>query len=590
MSRDQEAFWLGHRYLAGNLSRRDFLRSAAVLGLSAAGISTLLAACSSEDTPSTTAATPSTTAAVSGTTATTGPEPTVATPAAKKTLVVAVAEPPPTLDEEFGGGPAFRSLVPLQDGLLEFGDHAEPEIGPGALDLNWGSRDMNELVRPLMAESFTVSLDKKVYTFRLRQGLISHAGNEFTAEDVKWRFDRAFGLASIGTFFTNVSRLEGSDSVKVIDRYTVEFTLKEPTPNFLLSLANDLRITIPDSVEAKKHATSDDPWATEWFKSNYVGFGNYRLESLNPDTEMVAVAHEDHPTPPKADRLVFRFVPDSASRLALLSQGEVDAILGFTPSELATLAATEGVHVWNFPGNARLAVPMIFDFPPLDNRLVRQALSYAVPYEGIVEQVFQGFALPARGPLVRKDAGFEAQDFPYTLDLEKAKDLLGQAGLPGGFETSYAYNSGDPNAELVGVQLQTSFAEIGVDLELNALTSAAYSETLSKAQSPLIYWALGADQPDPAYVAQVWFDPDAPTNWSAYSNPGMRSLIDQGLKIPEWGERVTHFEDVIQTIIDDAAWLFIAELGFQVATGDDVRGLRWDMGHIDWHTVDVVSG
>ena len=201
MSRDQEAFRLGHRYLAGNLSRRDFLRSAAVLGLSATGISTLLAACTSEPTPSTSTAAPVTTA-------TTVPEATVATSAAKTTLVVAVAEPPPTLDEEFGGGPAFRSLVPLQDGLLEFGDHAEPEIGPGALDLNWGSRDMNELVRPLMAESYTVSSDERVYTFRLRQGLISHVGNEFTAEDVKWRFDRAFGLASIGTFFTNVSRLE----------------------------------------------------------------------------------------------------------------------------------------------------------------------------------------------------------------------------------------------------------------------------------------------------------------------------------------------------------------------------------------------
>ena len=572
MDKSREVMQLTDQLQRGRISRRDFIKSGALMGLGASSIGTLLAACAPQE------------AAPAAEEAATAAE--EAATAKISEIVVAVSAPPPTLDEEFGGGPSFRSIVNFQDGLLQYGDHSTPEIGPGAVDLNWGTRDINELVTPRMAESYEVSADGKTYTFQLREGWLSHVGNEFTAEDVKWRFDRAFGLGSIGTFFTNVSRLPSADSVKVLDTYTVEFTLEAPSPSFLMSLANHLRITMLDSTEAMEHATDDDPWATEWLKSNYVGFGPYKLESLEPDNQMVLTAHTDHPFPPKVETLIFQFVPDSATRLALLSRGEVDATLGFTPTELKTLQETDGVHVWNFPGNARLAVPMNPNFPPLDDTRVRQALSYAVPYDSIVNEVFEGFARPAGGPLVRLDAGFDLDAFPYTHDLDKARGLLDAAGVADGFETSYAYDASDPLAELVGVQLQTSFAEIGVDLTLDALPAAAYSETLSKGGSPLIYWALGADQPDPAYVTQVWFDSTATTNWTAYENLEVDKLIAEGLNIIDFDERVAHYQQVISTIIDDAPWLFVAELGYQAATRDNMTGLRWDAGHIDWDGVD----
>ncbi len=474
----------------------------------------------------------------------------------------------------------------MQDGLLQYGDHSAPDIGPGALDLNWGTRDLDELVAPRMAESYQVSPDAKTYTFQLRAGWRSHAGNEFTAEDVKWRFDRAFALGVSGTFFTDVSRLPGADAVEVLGRHTVRFTLEVPSPSFLMTLANHSRITMVDSVEARAHATRDDPWATEWLKRNYVGFGPYKLESLEPDTRMVLTAHRGHPFPPKVERLIFQIVPDSATRLALLAKGAVDATLGFTPTELRTLQGTDGVHVWNFPGNARLAVAMVPDFSPLDDRRVRQALSYAVPYVSIVNDVLQGYARPAGGPLARKDAGFDPDAFPYRLDLEKARQLLADAGLADGFETSYAYDATDPLAELVGVQLQTGFAEVGVTLDLNALPAAAYGEALSKGRSPLIYWALGADQPDPAYVSQVWFDSNAPTNWTRYRNLEVDRLIAAGRNVLEFKDRVAHYQHVIRTIVEDAPWLFIAELGYQVATRDNLTGVRWDAGHLDWDGVD----
>ena len=434
-----------------------------------------------------------------------------------------------------------------------------------------------------------MSNDQTTYTFALKRGWLSHAGNELTANDVKWRFDRLFGLESIGSFFAGISGLSGPDSVRVVDDYTVEFQLDEPSPNFLMSLANHIRMTVPDSTVALENVTDDDPWATEWFQGNYVGFGPYKIESFDPSVEMVVVAHDGHPSPPPTEKLVFRFVPESSGRLALVSRGEVDVAIGFTPTELATMADTEGIRIWDFPGNARLAVPMNPKYPPFDNPTVRQALSYAVPYENIVAEVMSGYGVPARGPLCRKDAGYDAQQFPYTYDLQRARDLLDEAGFADGFETSFAYDAGDPLGELVGIILQTAFSEIGVTLELNALTAAAYSEALSTGGSPLIYWQLGADQPDNAYVASVWFDPDAVTNWTGYDNRDVATMIKERITIPDWDERVIAFEEVIQTIIDDAPWLFLAETGFQVVTREGLEGIRWDQGHIDLNEATLSS-
>lgn len=514
---------------------------------------------------------------------------TVSHAAEKDTLVIASPTTPPGLDWEFfAGHDVYDHVFNLNSGLMRW-KKVPAEGEPDGFSIGWGTENWQDAVVPWMAESWEVSEDAKTYTFHLRQGWKSHYGNEFTAADVKWWIERSFALNAIGKFFLDVGHIASPDSVEVVDDRTVRFHLTSPTRAFPLTLSTFWR-QIPDSTEAKKHVTADDPWATAWLKVNGGGFGPYKLEKLDPGNEVVWTAAEDHPFPPKIKRIIFKEVPDSSVRASLLARGEVDAAQFLTPREYQSLAENPDVRVWNFEGYTILQSPLNPAFPPLDDRRVRQALSYAVPYQEIIDGVYLGFARPANGPVsdAASGEGYPGS-FPYKHDPEKARALLAEAGFPDGFTTWYGYSTSDPLGELVGTQLRSALAEIGVTLELRAMPPALYTETVFGGKAPLIYFNLGADSPDPNYALRVFYESTSSNNWGGYqdSSGEFDKCVAAGAEIQDFEERVAYHETCNQILVDDAAWLWIAQTGYQVATRADVTGINWYSGEsVDWSVVD----
>ena len=226
-------------------------------------------------------------------------------------------------------------------------------------------------------------------------------------------------------------------------------------------------------------------------------------------------------------------------------------------------------------------------FPPLDNVKVRQALSYAVPYDRILEDVYNGMARPSHGPVSDAAAGVNPSLFQYTFDLDKARTLLAEAGFGDGFSTWFGYPTTDPVGELVGIQLQTAFAQIGVDLELRAMPSALYTEAVFGGQAPLIFFNLGADSPDPNYALRVFYESTSTNNWGGYENPDFDECVKEGANIQDWNERLAFHEGCTKILIDDAGWLWMAQPGFQLATRDDVTNINWYDGEsVDWSIVE----
>lgn len=539
------------------LTRRDLVSSAAALGFAAAIPSSFL-----------------------------GAEPAFAAKN-KNELVIAAPTTPPGLDWEFFfGKEVYDHVFNLNDRLTRW--KRIPGKQAGSYDIAWQAQNYQGITEPRMAEDWDISKDGKTYTFQLRKGWPSHAGNEFTANDVKWTIDRSFAAKGIGTFFNGISNMRRPQAVKVLNKYTVQFRLSAPTPDLLLTLSTFWRGMV-DSTEAKKNATPADPLAKNWMKNNDVGFGPYKLESLSPGQEVVWVAHKEHPFPPKVERIIFREVPEAANRVALLARNQVDVAQFVTPTDLLKLKQTEGVKVWNFRGYVILQSPMNQKFPPLDNVLVRRALSYATPYKDIVDKVYRGFARPAAGPLSDHAAGFDPKLFRYRYDLNKAKELLTAAGFPSGFKTWYGYSTADPLGELVGIQLRTAYAKIGVDLELRALQPSTYTETLFGAKAPMIFFSLGADSPDPHYALGVFYLSTSSNNWGGYKNLKVDACLNKGTNLLNWKQRVKHHKKCLKMLIDDAAWLWIAQPGFQVSTRDNVTGINWYAGEaVDWSVVRFV--
>ncbi|MFE9769631.1 ABC transporter substrate-binding protein [Streptomyces sp. NPDC005808] len=510
--------------------------------------------------------------------------------AASKQLVVAAATTPPSLDWELVfGKEVYDHVFNLNDRLTRWKAIPAPGESSG-FDLAWQAGDFQDITEPRMAEGWEVSNGGRTYTFALRKAWPSHAGNEFTADDVKWTFDRSFALGGITSFYNTLATIERPEDVKVLDRYTVRIELAEPGPHLLLTMSGFWRAMV-DSKLAKSHATSSDPWAKHWLKNHDVGFGPFKLAELSPGRQVVWVAHKEHPFPPELDQITFKQVPRSSDRLAALMTGEAQVAQYLLPADMQRLQNSKDMHLWNFQGYVIHSSPMNPKYPPLDDVRVRQALSYATPYQRIIEKVYRGFAGPANGPVSDHAAGFDPYLRPYTHDPERARELLREAGHTKGFRTTLAYSTAEPLGEPVGAELRSAFKDVGVTLELEALPPSTYTDALFSGERPMFFQSFGADSPDPAYALGVFYQSKSSNNWGGYSSARADAcLAEAGRPQLTWDQRVVEHQRCAEIIANDAPWLWIAQPGFQVGTRRDLTGLNWYAGEgVDWSKVEYAN-
>jgi peptide/nickel transport system substrate-binding protein len=505
-------------------------------------------------------------------------------------LVVAAATTPPSLDWELVfGKEVYDHVFNLNDRLTRWKGVPAPDE-PGGFDLAWQAENFEEITEPRMAESWEVTNGGRTYTFSLRKGWPSHAGNEFTAADVKWTFDRSFALHGITSFYNQLAKIQRPEDVKVLDRYTVRIELGQPGPDLLLTMSEFWR-AIVDSKLAQSHATAADPWAKSWMKSHDVGFGPYKLADLSPGRQVVWEAHQEHPFPPILNQITFRQVPESSSRLAMLMSEDAQAAQYLLPTDMQQVQKNNGLRLWNFQGYVIHSCPMNTKYPPLDDVRVRRALSYATPYQRIIEQVYQGFAGLAHGTLSDHAAGFDPNQSPFTYDPERARQLLREAGQANGFRTKLAYSTAEPLGEAIGAQLRSAFGDVGVTLDLEALPASTYTDALFNGERPMFFQSFGADSPDPAYALGVFYQSTSSNNWSGYKSAATDAcLADAGRPGFTWGQRVLAHKRCAEIVANDAPWIWIAQPGFQVSTRRDVTGINWYAGEaVDWSKVGYTS-
>jgi peptide/nickel transport system substrate-binding protein len=544
------------------MTRKSFLKSAAAVSVAAPFAGSLLAACGDDGVGA----------------------------GSSDHLVVAAATTPPSLDWELVfGKEVYDHVFNLNDRLTRWKQTPDPDE-EGGFDLAWQADNFEEITEPRMAEGWEVTNGGRAYTFSLRKGWPSHAGNEFTAADVKWTFERSFAVHGITSFYNSLAKIQRPEDVKVLDKHTVRIELAEPGPDLLLTMSTFWR-AIVDSKLAKSHATSGDPWAKRWLKNHDAGFGPFKLVELSPGHEVVWAAHKEHPFPPKLEQITFKEVPDSSNRLAALESGEAQVAQYLLPSDMQVVQKGKSLRLWNFQGYVIASSPMNPKYPPFDDVRVRQALSYATPYRQILEKVYRGFAGLTHGPLSDHAAGFDPYLRPYTYDSEKARKLLREAGYGNGFKTTLAYSTAEPLGEPVGAQLRSAFKDVGVTLELEALRPSAYTDALFNGRRPMFFQSFGADSPDPAYALGVFYQSKSSNNWGGYkSTKADACLARAGRPQLTWDQRVEAHKRCAKIIASDAPWLWIAQPGFQVSTRSDVTGINWYAGEgVDWSKVGYTS-
>lgn len=429
-------------------------------------------------------------------------------------------------------------------------------------------------------ESFELQSDEVTYKIKVRPGMkFQGTDREITAETIKYKFERAFGLAASDNWVANTAGVSSIDQITVDGKYDLTIKLKAPNPLFL-PLMRDQDFGIYDPEAVKSNAADDDPWATKWMAKNFAGSGEFYVESWTPGVEMVLRANPDY-WDGKAcfDKVVLKVIPDSANRALLLSQGALDIALGLSVDQVESLRGMEGVKILSIPSRNQVLMGLNNAMAPFDNVKVRQALSYAVPYEQIVKDIFKGQGNTAQSNFARLAQYFDPGFWPYKYDPEKAKALLKEAGVSE-VKFKLAIVTGDAEMEGVAVVLQDAFKEVGVEMEIEKLAAGPFFEGLGKRSHQAWMRAVLNYVDDPFYHLFLWYKTDTVINWFKYSNKRIDEITDLLATELDPAKRKELSSEVQKIINEEAPALYVAEPNVLLAMRDDVTGYVLEPDHL----------
>ena len=487
---------------------------------------------------------------------------------ATETLIVAGPRTPESLDQEYPPTEAgHEARGNIFERLLVYGMTTD-ESGAQVEDFS--------RIEGALAESYELSPDNKSITFHLRRGVKSAAGNEMTADDVMWTFERGWNMkATFHWYMTQILKIESFDSFQKVDDYTVKVTI--PNPSLLLArlwINNDLGII--DAVEAKKHITPEDPWAARFLATDSASFAPYHIAKFSPGQEVIYEANPNYYRgEAKLKKIIFREMPTSSNRVAALQAGSIDVAEWLTPREISLVEKLPTVKVWKVFGNYTHRLEMNNSMPPFDKVEVRQALNYLVPRSEIEQSVYMNTARPTKSPVSEIYPAYSEAAFAYDDNVEKAKELLAKAGYPEGFKTELGYRTGEPLEEQIAVVLKTAFARAGVELELVKLPASSLVERYSKGTMPMFFIRDMAIVPDAAYVANLFINSQSMVNFSKYKNAEVDSLINNALTSTDETSREADMKKVQDIVVDEAPWVFLFNPGYQLAVSSKVKGFTW---------------
>jgi peptide/nickel transport system substrate-binding protein len=497
---------------------------------------------------------------------------------ASDTLVIAAPATPQGLDIEFDVSlGSVDSLGALYEYMLGYETIPDPNA-PGVMreDTAVHPEDPSNLaLQAKLATEWDVSPDGRKATFKLREGVVSNWGNTFTANDVKWTWDRKFHLKGQGIFQTSVLGLTSPDQIRIEGEHAISFNLDKANPLLLKQQCN-LANPIYDATKCAAVGGTADPWAVEFLKNDSAGFGPYRLAQIVRGQQAVFEARNDYwGKKPAMKRVIMREVPTSASRLSLLQGGAVDIAQFLQPREIQSLRGRPNVTVDAVNSSYMIWLELNASIAPFDKLDVRRAINLAIQRDEIIKTIYYGLADAQKAPIPFIYPMVNFNFFNYEYNLAAAKKLLIKAGLPDGFRTTLSYNAGDPTQEPIALLLQTSLRSIGVELTLEKLPAGIFYENVTKRQKPMIFYLDSPWTPDPGYATFLYFDQKSYVDYSNYKNTEVDQLIADGLATLDEKQRADIYTKVQKTLMDQAPWGFIAYPKYTMARKQNLKGFTY---------------
>jgi peptide/nickel transport system substrate-binding protein len=421
-------------------------------------------------------------------------------------------------------------------------------------------------MQPVLAESYKITGENKVWEITLRKGIKFHNGDDFDANAVKFTIDKIIDPNRKPPSISK-SRLDSIASVDVVDPQTVRINLKNPDP-FLRE-----RLVVALIVDPKYYAQNTD----EAFLASHInGTGLYKLTEWVKGDRVVFEANDAYwGGRAKIDKVIYRVIPEASARISALRSGQVDIISGVAIDDIDLLKSEKEIKVESVP--TEYAVNIGINTPKgglLANQQVRQALNYAINVDGIISSILKGQG--TRNPSLIAKQNFGYADLPpYPYDPAKAKQLIAQAGLPAGSELSFmATNARFPKDTEVAQAVVDNLRAVGINVKLQTFPFQEFIQLKNGYKLGdlwMVGWSSGSLD---ALDNMTWIAKGKSTQWAeqAVTDPESDRLMEAAANASNMDQRADYLRQVQKLWYDKAYAIFMYSVTDTYAVRDRVVG------------------
>jgi|LGOV01.1.fsa_nt_gb peptide/nickel transport system substrate-binding protein len=431
-----------------------------------------------------------------------------------------------------------------------------------------------EEIDPLIAESFESSEDGMTWIFNIRDGLTFHDGSAVNAEAVKFSIDRTLEL-NLGAAYI----WDSVESIEVVDDLTVQFNLTYAAPlSYIASSGYAAFIMSPKSINE-----NPDNWLSD---GHDAGSGPYKVKSTKLGEEVVLDKFDAYWkgwNDNQYDTIVIQKIAESSSRRQLIENGDVSVTMDLPSEDIEALKESDSVNIIEAKSFKNLMFMFNTEKGPLKDKVVRQALSYAFPYDDVINYAAGGYGVQSHGTIPKGIYGYDEDIMQYNYNLDQAKSLLAQAGyVDGGITLSLHYLSGDQLQKKTAELYKAELKKIGVELDIRSMPWDSYYEV-----------ALSPDPNDRQDIFAIFWWPDnaLPSSWfqqlyhseeiiswnmAYFNNPEFDQIVelaDQKL-FGDQAEAEKLFRQANEIVVDEALSIFALDSVGLYVTNKDIKGVK----------------
>ncbi|MFB4325868.1 glutathione ABC transporter substrate-binding protein [Priestia sp. BR_2] len=447
-------------------------------------------------------------------------------------------------------------------------------------------KDLN--IQPGLAESWK-AIDELTWEFKLRQGVKFTDGSPFNAEVVKANIDRMQDPEVASPRASLVGMIK---EVKVVDEYTVQLVTEYAFSPLLAHLAHSaVSMVSAEAIKLDYEKLKAGEKAGAYLAQNPVGTGVFKLESWNPGQEVKLVANADYwGDKAKVERVTFKVVSEEGTRIAELETGYAHIIDPVSPSSISRIESTDGMSLNRQASLSLSYIGFNNNKEPFNDVRVRQALSMAINKDEIISGIYEGTGIPAVGPLAPDVNGYDATVKPIEHNIDKAKELLKEAGYEGGFSTTIWTND-NPERIKIAEYVQSKLKELNVEVKIEVVEWGAYLAQTAEGKHDMFVLGWSTVTADADYGMYELFhskNVGEPGNRTFTKDPELDELLDAGRKENDPEQRKLIYKQAQEKLVELAPMLYIHHQEYLNGVSSKVEGFwRHPNGIMQLHQVSI---